>query len=112
MIILTTTTDLQSFQIITRYYIDSITVQITDENTNEMTEYSDVATTYLSGWTKFDLGVELVEGRFYTIQLINIDDLIYRGRIFCTDQTDYQKYDMNQDGYSTSNDVSDEIIII
>ena len=45
MKVLTTSTDAQSMSIIPRSYASTITIKLRDESTNEITTYSDVATT-------------------------------------------------------------------
>ena len=117
MIVLTTSTSLQSFSFIPRTGTQPTVMLITDEETN--TTESVTISSYTSG-TYYDTitaSFSLKEGRFYTIKLQNYDsdeylqandfsflltsqndkidiygyaattEVMYYGKIFCTDQT-------------------------
>ena len=117
MIVLTTSTSLQSFSFIPRTGTQPTVMLITDEETN--TTQSVTISSYTSG-TYYDTitaSFTLKEGRFYTVKLQNYDsdeylqandfsflltsqndkidiygysgttEVMYYGKIFCTDQT-------------------------
>lgn len=54
----------------------------------------------------------LVEGRFYTFEVLDGSTLIYRGKIFCTSQTDYDKYTTNDGVYTEEQSYDNEFIIL
>lgn len=114
MNILKTTTDAQTLKFIPRAYTEVVNVSITDRNTKEVTTFITSATTDSSGYEMFDYSFNLVEGRFYTYEIIStavVGEVVHRGQIFCTDQTDYDKYEMAKDEYITSDDKDDTIIL-
>lgn len=107
MIILLDTNNAQSFSIIPRFYTaDYIT--FTGESTGVTDAYSVTATTdryyhVISG--TFDL----VEGNYYTLKVYDdTDEVIYRDRVFVTNQTNYSVNDNIYVEYPTDN----EFIII
>ena len=137
MIVLTTATTAQTFNVIPRNYASEFSMSITDDSTN-VTVYYDITTAttnvnYLTFTQAFN--PVLVEGHFYDIRFYtdynfwntnyqlwendnsfwNIDRTtdatIYRDRIFCTDQEVDQKedqyYDLNLNVYKTFNATND-----
>lgn len=54
----------------------------------------------------------LKEGTFYTIKLSDVDGELYEGMIFCTDQTDYDKYDPNKNDYIMESTYDNEYVIL
>lgn len=54
------------------------------------------------------------EGRFYgfTINDSETDDVIYKGMIFCTAQTDYDKFDVHKDDYVVEDSYDNEYVIL
>jgi len=110
MNILTTSTEAQILRVIPRVYASNVTVYIIDENTKVSNSYS-VTTSLLNGYMEISLTLSLIEGRFYTLEVKDASNVLFRGRILCTDQIDLARYDMNLNGYATSNDKSDIITI-
>ena len=130
MIVLTTTTAEQTFEIIPREYVTDAQICIRDESTNEeicvFTTGSEWNTNTLQ-WqlANYDwedeagivitndlmyitLNLNLVESRFYDIKISNVSGtVIFRDKIFCTDQdidqlnNDY--YDLNSNEYLNYN---------
>lgn len=112
MNILTTSTGSQELKVIPRYYQTSIEMQITGEN-SRITETINVSAINTGGYMLINHEFNLDEGLYYGLELFNsLDQLIYRGRIFCTDQTDFThgRYDTNLGEYSTSDDKDNTII--
>ncbi len=134
MIILTTSTNAQELKFIPRDYVaDSIV--LTDEQANTSTTIS--ATFTKDGYyLKADISFSLVEGRFYnfkayksalsdfverviadggTVEAQNCIQtdinkvLVYRGRIFCTDQ-EVKDYSINN-GVYTQHESTNEYIV-
>lgn len=107
MIILTTSTNAQELKFIPRQYAaDSIV--LTDEQANTSSTIS--ATFTKDGYyLKADISFTLVEDRFYTFNALNGSETVYKGRIFCTDQT-VSDYSINKNVY-TENESTNEYIV-
>ena len=113
MNILKTTTDTQTLKYIPREYTGAVTISVTNRNTKEVITFSTSATTE-SGYEVVDYNFNLTEGTFYTYEVgsNSVEDyVVHRGQIFCTDQTDFDNYEMFKDEYITSDDKDDTIII-
>ena len=138
MIVLTTTTSEQTFEIITREYVTDATICIRDESTNE--EICVLTTGQFWNTNTFDwnlanydwedtagivitndlmyitMNLNLVESRFYDIKISNLTGtVIFRDKIFCTDQTIDQAtnnyYDMNLGQYTINTSGNNDYII-
>lgn len=107
MIILTTSTNAQELKFIPRdYAADSIV--LTDEQANTSTTIS--ATFTKDGYyLKADISFSLVEGRFYNFKALNGSNIVYKGRIFCTDQV-VKDYSINN-GVYTQHESTNEYIV-
>lgn len=107
MIILTTSTSSQELKFIPREFVaDSII--LTDEQANTSTTLS--ATFTKDGYyLKADISFSLVEGRFYVFNAMNGSKIVYKGRIFCTDQT-VADYSIN-DGIYTEHETTNDYIV-
>ena len=138
MIVLTTTTAQQTFEIIPREYATDATICIRDESTNEeicvLTTGAEWNTNTLQ-WqlANYDwedeagivitndlmyitINLNLVESRFYDIKISNVSGtVIFRDKIFCTDQTIDQAtnnyYDMNLGQYTINTSGNNDYII-
>lgn len=135
MIVLTTSTSSQSFNFIPRTGTQPTVMLITDEETNtteNVTISSYVVDTYFDTITA---NFNLKEGRYYTVRLQNFDsdeylqtddfsylltsqndrieidgydgttEVMYVGKIFCTDQT--TDYSVNSGQYQQKNSTND-----
>ena len=92
MKILKTSTGSQSIKFVPRAEESSVVFTITDKNKRTFA---------------------LVEGTSYFFEVKNSSgDLIYRDTVFCTDQTDYQKYTVNQGEYVTENTHDNDFIVL
>jgi len=105
MVILTTSTSAQTFKFIPRSKTyDGL--YITDESTNvesQITITSSVSNDYYETITA---SYTLKEGRFYTLEVRNGTSVVFKGKIFCTDQT-VSSYSVNHNVYTqhtTTND--------
>ncbi len=107
MIILTTSANAQELKFIPRDYVaDSIV--LTDEQANTSSTIS--ATFTKDGYyLKADISFALVEDRFYTFNALNGTKTVYKGRIFCTDQT-VSDYSINKNVY-TEHESTNEYIV-
>ena len=111
MIILTTSVNAQELKFIPREYVAS-SIVITDQDTNTPVTYAGLTFTtdryYLKGNVTFS--PVLVEGRFYTIKVLNGSSIVYRDMIFCTDQA-VSTYTINKDVY-VKNATTNEYVVI
>jgi len=108
MIILTTSTNAQELKFIPREYVaDSIV--LTDEQANTSINIEGYTFTKDGYYLKADISFTLVEDRFYTFNALNGSKTVYKGRIFCTDQT-VSDYSINKNVY-TENESTNEYIV-
>jgi len=94
------TTD-STIKFVPRAYDTSLSVVITDEETNTSSTES-LTGTRSKNYMVIDPAYTFKEGRFYTMRVTGSAE-VYRGRVFCTDQTDYEKYTVNQGVYTEYN---------
>ena len=120
MKVLLHTTSSQTIKIIPRVYASSVTLRLRDDSSNTSVDLLVSGTTsgnYLVLSTIFDLK----EGRFYDLKVYNGQgsvteaDIIYRDKIFCTDQSTNQSnnehYSVNKDVYVEKSGNNDFIIL-
>ena len=117
MLILTESLSSQSFTVIPRSYTATSTV-ITEEG-------ADISATYASTFTRVDYNdvidatgtylkiagiIALEENKFYSIEVLNGVDVIYKDRIYCTNQT--LPYSINDGEYTIAPTTDNTFIII
>jgi len=85
MIVLTTDLTPQTFVFIPRSSTFD-TVEITDDQTNETVVIEGWAYTEGDYYSTLEAEYTLVENHFYNLEIKNGTEIIYRDRIFCTDQ--------------------------
>ena len=108
MIILQSSVSSQTFTFIPRTLAaTSMVVEDELENTSVTTSITPTVSTYYLSVTET---LTLVEGRFYTLKVLNGSDVVYKGKIFCTNQT-VADYSINNGEY-TENTTSSEYVII
>jgi len=120
MIHLTTSASAQVMKIIPRSYAGTISMVVRDDSTNTSTTYSSISTTTDKNYLVISkaLSPVLVEGRFYDLTVKQGASVIYKDKIFCTDQTINQTnndyYSINQGAYTvpTGTDAYDNDYII
>lgn len=96
MKILTTSTSAQQLEIIPRSYASTITVKLRNESTNEVTTISSISTTTDKGYLQFSTAYDLEESIFYELTILEDSSVIYKDKIFCTNQT-IADYSVNVD---------------
>tara|TARA_R110000851_G_scaffold111654_1_gene235244 strand:+ start:345 stop:764 length:420 start_codon:yes stop_codon:yes gene_type:complete len=138
MIVLTTSTNPQTFNIIPREYVTDAEICIRDESTNNQNcvtttgalwntntiewqlanyEWEDeVGIVITNDLVYITMNLNLVEGRFYDLKISNTSGtVIFRDKIFCTDQTIDQEtnnyYDINQGLYIENTSGNNDYII-
>ena len=108
MIVLRPVQTEQNIKFIPREY-EATRLVLIDESTN--TEIEIVGTfTKVKYYLSADLVFSLIEGRYYTLTVYNNDNIIYKDKVFCTDQN-VLNYSINKDVY-TSNVTDNEYIIL
>ena len=111
MQILTTSTANQSIKIVPRKDVSSPTLTVTDKvkrttSTISVTKSTDGDYMVLTG------AFSLKEGSQYSFRVKDGSTEIYRGLIFCTDQTDLDKYFINKDEYVTEGGYDNDFVIL
>lgn len=133
MIILTTSTSEQTFRVIPRSSPDEITITLRNDSTNEVDTYvieslewdnnndfwqlADYNWNFTGGFYEengylvISNVFALTENRFYDLTIISESSVIYRDKVFCTDQT-ISDYSVNDGVYTTENTYDNDYIII
>jgi predicted small secreted protein len=111
MIILTTSTGAQSFKIIPRSTPSSVTFELTDKSKRTTSAVS-VTVSNSNGYMTVNGSFNLIANRFYSFIVKDGSTVIYRGSIFCTDQTDYNVFDVHSGDYTTENSYDNDFVIL
>ena len=137
MIVLQKSSLTQELRVIPRVYPERIVVTIRDEVTNETTEIGsfldgygyyvrvindrgtyeenllmgEIAYLYEKGYMIIRDVFNLVENHFYNLTITDGTSVIYRDKIFCTNQT-ISEYSVNKDEYVTEDSYDNDYIII
>ena len=112
---LTTSASAQTLKIIPRSYASTVSMILRDDSTNTSTTYSSISTSTDKNYLVISqaLNPVLVEGRFYDMTVKEGSNVIYKDKIFCTNQT-ISSYSVNSGEYTvpTDNDKYDNDYII
>lgn len=93
------TTDKQ-IKFVPRKVQTDLSINITDEQENESTAES-VTGVNIGNFVKIAPTYTFKEGRFYYIVITGTDEEeLYRGKVFCTNQTDFDKFTVNENVYN------------
>ena len=111
MKILTTTSGFIKF--IPRENASPVTLTLTNKNTRT-SETVSVGVANSNGYMTIYSGIPtLVENTNYSMEVKNSSgDVIYRDTIFCTNQTDFDKFDVHKDEYVTEDTFDNEFIVL
>jgi len=98
---LTTSASAQTLKIIPRSYASTVSMILRDDSTNTSTTYGSISTSTDKNYLVISkaLSPVLVEGRFYDMTVKEGASVIYKDKIFCTDQT--LPYTVNSGEYTT-----------
>ena len=108
MIILTTETSNQNFVFIPRSHtFDSIV--ITDDQTNETVEIENYTHTVGDYYDTINAQFNLVENHYYDLVIINGAVVVYKDRIFCTNQP-IVNFSVNNGQYISSSTANEFIV--
>ena len=115
MIKLTSSTDAQPIKIIPRSYATNVSLIFRDDSTNTSVTYTSSATTNKNHLV-ISQALALKEGRFYDLTIKEGTSVIYKDKVFCTDQTVDQDtnnyYTVNQGEYTTETTYDNDYIIL
>ena len=98
MIVLQETASAQDFKVIPRAY-SADRMEITNETLNTTVSY-DISVTQDSYYLTWSEIVTLKENTFYNLTVFNGSDIVYKDRIFCTNQT-VSEYSVNNGEFTT-----------
>ncbi len=92
----------------------SISLKLTNKNTRTSTISNNVNFITDGGYITIYGGIPtLVENTNYSMEVTNSSgDVIYRDTIFCTNQTDFDKFDVHKDEYITEDTFDNEFIVL
>jgi len=107
-----TTTSIQTIKFIPRELVSSVTLTLTNKNTRASFTVS-VGVSNSNGYMSVTGLFSLVENTNYSMEVKNSSgDVIYRDTIFCTNQTDFDKFDVHKDDYVTEDTYDNEFIVL
>ena len=113
MIVLQKSDSEQTFSFIPRSYVagTTYTIKIVNETTNKEV-YSDTATSFtlVDYYYQHTDTFTLVEDTMYTLEIKAGSDLIFRDKIFCTNQT-ISSYSVNNTDYTQHSDENEFIVL-
>ncbi len=113
MIVLQKSTDSQTFSFIPRSYTSGLTytIKITNETTNKEV-FNQTTTSFTANdyYNQYSNTFTLVEDTFYILEITQGSELIFRDKIFCTNQT-VDSYSINNSAY-TEQSVANEFIVL
>ena len=109
-----TTSATQSIKFIPRVYASSVILRLTNKNTRASFVVSVTAVNSNGYMTLTGTTFALVENTNYSMVVFNGDGSgdIYRDTIFCTNQTDFDKFDVHKDDYVTEDTFDNEFIVL
>jgi len=109
-----TTSATQSIKFIPRVSATGVILKLTNKNTRASFVVG-VSTVNSNGYmTITGTAFSLVENTNYSMEVLNDNGsgVIYRDTIFCTNQTDFDKFDVHKDDYITENTFDNEFIVL
>lgn len=113
MIVLQKSDSSQTFNFIPRSYTEgtTYTIKITNETTNTEV-YSDTSTSFVSVdyYYQYSDTFSLKEDTMYNLEIKAGDELIFRDRIFCTNQNVFT-YSVNNNQYTENSNDNDFIVL-
>lgn len=116
MKILSTSTEAQTLKVIPREYVSTATMVLRDDQTNTSTTFADISLTESGDYNVISESFSLKEGHYYDITITASGNVIYKDKIFCTDQTIDQSqnsyYTVNQSEYTTDTSYDNDYIIL
>lgn len=111
MKVLTTSGSAQQMTVIPRSYPATVDIRLRNESTNAITLIEDVSATTDKGYLIFSTVYSLTENVFYELTILDGSSVIYKDKVFCTDQT-VSTYSVNDGEYITEDSYDNDYIII
>lgn len=111
MEILNTSSVNQSIKIVPRKDVSSPTFHLKNKSTRTTSTISVTKTTE-GEFMKLTGIFNLKEGEQYSFDVKDGTDIIYNGMIFCTDQTDLDKYFINNNEYISEDSYDNDFVFI
>jgi len=111
MHILTTSTDTQSIKISARRDTSEPIFLLTDK-TSRTTETISVTKTTDGDFMVLSASFSLKEGSQYSFRVKEGSTELYRGLIYCTDQTELDKFFINKDEYVSQTGYDNDFVIL
>ena len=99
------TTD-KKIYFVPRAFDTSVSVKITDEETNTSSTES-LTATQEANYLHITPTYTFEQDRYYTIRITGTNE-IYRGKVFCTNQTDLEKFSINNGEFSYYEDTDND----
>ena len=116
---MTTTGNAQTFKVIPREYVTNATLTIRDDSSNVNKTYTGLTQTISVNHLQVPITFSpvLTEGRYYDLTLKKPNgNIIYKDKIFCTDQTINQAadqdYTVNKNEYTSDASYDNDFIIL
>jgi len=107
-----TTTSIQTIKFIPRELVSSVILTLTNKNTRTSFTVS-VSVVNSNGYMSLTGSFSLIENTNYSMEVTKASgDVIYRDTIFCTNQTDFDKFDVHKDDYVTEDTYDNEFIVL
>ena len=117
MKILTTSSSAQTFDVIPRVFASTYTMKLRDTSKNKEVFSASVNASDVTNHKRISATISpiLKEGRYYDLTLLSGSSIVYKDRIFCTDQSIDQKvdnyYDMNKGEFVTTTAYNNDYIV-
>lgn len=107
-----TTTSIQTIKFIPRELVSAVTLTLTNKNTRTSSTVS-VGVANSNGYMSLTGSFSLIENTNYSMEVTKASgDVIYRDTIFCTNQTDLDKFDVHKNDYVTEDTFDNEFIVL
>lgn len=91
--------------------IDGVTIYLTNEQTNTTAEINP-RITEMDGYMDLNAVYSVEEGVFYNIRVEYSGLDIYRGKVYCTSQTNLKQYTLNENDYVEEQSRDNTFIVI
>ena len=96
MIIFRPSEETQTVTIIPRYEADLVTLKLRDESKATEETFEDLTAVYIFGYLTFEFEKTVTEGSTFEFEVLEDENILFRGKAFATDETDLQNYKINQ----------------
>lgn len=90
---------------------ENIVFELIDKSTGAVTEVPVDRQSY-EPFMELSGEFSLTEDRLYSLRVKDGSMVIYKGLVFCTNQTDYNKFDVHKDDYVVENSYNNEYVIL